>query len=742
MREKKTISFSSDSQLLAELGERLIATPQIALSELVKNAYDADATRVHIWLSDDKRTLFVKDDGHGMDEEDFRSAWMRIAASHKILEEVSPKYKRPLTGSKGVGRFAVRLLGDELLLETSTGGHEGLRAKFPWKAFEAGSGIESKPITYWTGVDDLWNELQNVKKGKGTLLRVSKLRHDWDHDMLTAVSGYVLTLQTPAFLTLGDSAKLGKGDPGFNVYFSPPGFEQPVDDSTAVIFERSAIALNLKLRRKTLTYAYSFRSGRKPVEYSYTLPDENLIGQADADIRFLPMRPGAFAGIKGMDGRTAAKWVRTNSGIRVFDRGFRVPPYGTPNDDWVRLGRDTAARRRDWDSEITTSILPRPGKTPTEGEHPALHLPGNHQVIGYVALRTHNLTDFNDDERQRLLQPSMDRQGFVNNAGFRQLYSIVRGGMEVLAFLDLDEELRRKRGERKRAATELQDRIDAAIAEVAGNQEIPPDVRKSIGRQLRKVQAQAKQTEEARDEAEVAVETLGLLGVVAAFMTHEMTTMVREVNRMKTALVKVDLDLLPEVQRDRFTNARHTMDSAFAALERHIEYVRRFASNVRTSPDTRYKSRVAVRQVTQQFEYFTKPRHIEVEDDVPASVLAPSIPISVYGGLILNLYTNSLKAVLAKKANTERRIRIEASSEGANHYVRVSDTGIGVAPALQPRIFDPLFTTTAEEGPLGPGMGLGLYIVRRVVRSLKGQAKLVQPPDGFATSIELRLPNA
>ncbi len=102
MKQKKTISFTSDSQLLAELGERLIATPQTALGELVKNAYDADATRVNIWLSDKGRMLNIKDDGNGMSEKEFRTAWMRIASSHKLAEETSRLYKRPLTGSKGV----------------------------------------------------------------------------------------------------------------------------------------------------------------------------------------------------------------------------------------------------------------------------------------------------------------------------------------------------------------------------------------------------------------------------------------------------------------------------------------------------------------------------------------------------------------------------------------------------------------------------------------------------------------
>jgi len=78
-------SFSSDSQLLSELGERLIASRQVALTELIKNAYDADATRCNIWLEDneevlsgfdvedDEEVLIVDDDGHGMTESEFRN---------------------------------------------------------------------------------------------------------------------------------------------------------------------------------------------------------------------------------------------------------------------------------------------------------------------------------------------------------------------------------------------------------------------------------------------------------------------------------------------------------------------------------------------------------------------------------------------------------------------------------------------------------------------------------------------
>jgi signal transduction histidine kinase len=466
-----------------------------------------------------------------------------------------------------------------------------------------------------------------------------------------------------------------------------------------------------------------------------------LIGQLSADIRFLPYRAGIFAKLRHFDGRKAASWVRNNSGIRVYDRGFRIPPYGMPNDDWIRLARDVAARRRDWDSYIAKALVPMPEKSPPASEHPALHLPGNHQVIGVVSLKTPNPSRLPKDLHPLLLQPSMDRQGFIQNDGYRQLYNVVRGGLEIMAVLDLDEELRRKKEDRKKAAVQLADQIDTAIEDVENSQELPGTVQESVIRQLRRVQRQAQRTEEAADEAEVAVETLGLLGVISAFMTHEMTTMIRSVSKMKTALNRVSATKLRQADRESFSNALTATEKAFDALVRHRDYVQTFASNVSSTPSSRYKARAAIGQVIEQFEYFTAPRGVEVKQAVAAKALAPPMPMSVYSGLILNLYTNALKAVLAKRAGTDKRILIEADNNGGTHIVRISDTGRGIPEALQPRVFDPLFSASDEDGPLGPGMGLGLYIVKRVVRSYKGKARLVAPPDGYATTFELRFKN-
>ena len=144
-----SLNFTVDSALLRELGERLVGKPHIALAELVKNSYDADATKVIIRLLPDR--IEILDNGHGMAKPEFRNFWMRIGTTHKITERVSRNFKRPLTGSKGVGRLAVQFLASELEIRTVSENTEDTEflGNVDWeKASQAGELTKAKAELY------------------------------------------------------------------------------------------------------------------------------------------------------------------------------------------------------------------------------------------------------------------------------------------------------------------------------------------------------------------------------------------------------------------------------------------------------------------------------------------------------------------------------------------------------------------------------------------------------------------
>ena len=117
------IRFSVDAGVIDRLGSELVARQETAVSELVKNAYDADATKVNIKFENSDEiggTLYIEDNGTGMNREQLINGFMRISSSSKIHNPFSEVYKRKRAGQKGIGRFAVQRLGEKLTITTQT----------------------------------------------------------------------------------------------------------------------------------------------------------------------------------------------------------------------------------------------------------------------------------------------------------------------------------------------------------------------------------------------------------------------------------------------------------------------------------------------------------------------------------------------------------------------------------------------------------------------------------------------
>ena len=104
--------------MLQLLGDELIGSARLAVFELVKNAYDADANEVVVRLdldSDQEPAITVTDDGEGMTLDVLRSVWLVPGDDHRqrqrLADRRTPRHRRLPLGEKGLGRFAVHKLG-------------------------------------------------------------------------------------------------------------------------------------------------------------------------------------------------------------------------------------------------------------------------------------------------------------------------------------------------------------------------------------------------------------------------------------------------------------------------------------------------------------------------------------------------------------------------------------------------------------------------------------------------------
>ena len=195
------IRFAVDSALLRELGERLVGQPHVALAELIKNSYDADATAVQIRIH--PNSMEISDNGQGMNLSEFRRFWMRIGSPHKGLQGTSRRLERPLTGQKGIGRLAAQFLGTDLEVVTASDrGGPQLTATVDWaKAVRAGDLTEAeadyKQSRRATSFPD--------DKKHGTRLIIRKLHHRWSDDDFKGLAREIWSLQPP----FGESATPG-----------------------------------------------------------------------------------------------------------------------------------------------------------------------------------------------------------------------------------------------------------------------------------------------------------------------------------------------------------------------------------------------------------------------------------------------------------------------------------------------------------------------------------------------------
>ena len=129
--EPERLSIRPYARLLTMLGDQLIKNERIALVELIKNAYDADAEHVAVrfenfgddMTSDDNSRIVVQDDGTGMSLETVRTRWMNPASPQKYLakrqgDARTPLRRRVIQGEKGIGRFAILKLGRVITVTT------------------------------------------------------------------------------------------------------------------------------------------------------------------------------------------------------------------------------------------------------------------------------------------------------------------------------------------------------------------------------------------------------------------------------------------------------------------------------------------------------------------------------------------------------------------------------------------------------------------------------------------------
>jgi hypothetical protein len=190
-------SFSITPRIIAHFGEDLIKNESIALLELVKNSYDACASKciIDFHTNNDGKldSLVITDDGFGMNENIIKTVWLVIGTDfkHKKLE---PNYcgRFPL-GEKGIGRLGVHKLGNKITIVSKKSNDNEVILKIDWTKLDSAKTMNDFVVEVST--NDILQYFTDNKTG--TKIIIEGLKTNWDRRQIREVYRNLTSLNSP-----------------------------------------------------------------------------------------------------------------------------------------------------------------------------------------------------------------------------------------------------------------------------------------------------------------------------------------------------------------------------------------------------------------------------------------------------------------------------------------------------------------------------------------------------------------
>ena len=752
----QSTTFTVDAALLRELGDRLIGRSYIALAELVKNAYDADAIDCRIELDADR--IVVWDNGHGMSEQDFHRHWLRIGTTHKTAAPASPRLGRAMTGSKGLGRLSVQFLADEMTLESTSlkDSSRHLYAFVDWTTIQHGSDLDTVAVLWEMRSDTL---VHPDDRPTGTRIVLSKLRSQWNATEIERLGQDVWMLQSP-FRRSHRRSDAGTAQ-DFYVHLDAPGIA-----GARVAFDRFQDALfeNWKARitgaiddgraTATSTVKVEFKEGypegletaksfRETVPLPVAAPGRprstasgsSAVDRARFEILvFKPQRRQP----SGIPVAQMRDYLRNFGNVSVYDAGFRLPYYG-PDQDWLTIAVDQGRRL------VTSPLLP--SRLKVDAPY-LLDLPAPGRIFGIVEIDTNHertaaqrteaaraATDQPEVRPGRCLQIQPGRDRLADNAAFEQLRDLVRFSLDFYA--NRFKLLSLQASERRRAKEPPSRTFSLAIAAIDRNKaEIPRPAFHEIRREVVAATKAAEREERHLDRRAVLLAPLATAGMAALALNHELA-------RETLMLEHVSVRLRAIAASSRLPELRATADDIAAGAHR-VAALRELFDPLLAAEDREATDRLRVRAVARQVVRGLSPLMGRVDfqtRDVPEHLRFPLGSLAEWSAMLQNVLTNAWNAMLDSE---QASIVFEGGRRArGREWLRISDTGVGIGVPLQDS--ETLFEPFQRQLSISPGnrsiaiggQGLGLAIVRMIAQRRGAQAAFVKPPPGFSTTFEI-----
>ncbi len=706
--KNKTALFKADSALLRELGERLVGKPYIALAELIKNSYDADATRCVVRLRKD--TIEVSDNGQGMTEKEFLGYWMTIGTRHKQGSDVSRVFKRRVTGSKGVGRLSAQFLAERLqLTSTAKGAEARLHAFVDWEdAIDKGE-LTSAEAFYRMEPSVPGSYPRNSSNGTTVILH--ELKQTWDEEEIEELGRQIWMLNSPIYL-FGKNKKRNADANDFQIVFKTdlPGVDEAFESQMRRALENYQAIVTGSVERHDGKSVSLVTVDFGEERYSETFECPDLLHEADWEIRIYNLSGRQAGGVSVVDMR---EYFESYGGVTVFDNGFRLPYYGAEN-DWLELEYDHSHRRN------RSKLLPDRLHVPR-----ALNdLPTQGRIFGVVNVNTSKENRVAGAARKSsgdVLKIQVSRDRLVANKAFAALKDAVRQSIDYYATLkrrrtadEIDFARPSERPESK--LRRLRDLVKDAVASHPDDETVA-----MVEAELADVERSFDKTRETDESSRVLLGPLASAGMAALAIEHETRKDMKSVRAQLSKLRRI-------AKKQSLPDMTETVLSLDGWVDK-LEATRNIFLPMMDLEDREKIEPLEVEGVVRTTVRSLKPLlgPVDVDYDFADGLHFPPAAYSEWSAVLQNVLLNAANATLDSE---KPAILVESVLTKKHGHLYVYDNGVGITGDP-----DELFKPFVRRSDISPerkelglgGTGLGLTIVEMIAENRNCTVEFVEP---------------
>lgn len=703
-----------DSTIAELLGVQNFTNKESAILELVKNAYDAQASNVSITFSD--RSIVIVDDGIGMSKSTIHKNWMHVGKSDKgySLSGSEDNDDRVLAGSKGVGRFALARLGASVVVYSATKDE-----------------IPVKWTTNWSEsiLDELTNE-ENLPLG--TRIEISALRDRWTEKSIKNLINYLS-------ITCNDDRMQIKVYPNFgkdvSYIFKNPQIGKNFVTQIALFYDASEMKLYYTIisdefsdLAKNYCRSLDLHCFSSDVSILEELAGNTEIDSSDSELYLMLRELGDFSAELYFSLKTPTKQDierfcynysalpnRYDEGVVLYRNAFSIASFDGGK-DWLALNQ-------------------RSRKSPAAATHPtgAWRVRAN-QLSGKVEI---------DKKANYQLRDLANRQGLEENEYFKLFVIIITVGIATFERYRqaIIRSIDKKNAPKPSPTTPIIDQILSGR-----NKEIhlTSNETKALAQEISAVKAESKSFQDEKESTErkyrYDVRILNVLatsGLKASSIAHELKNDRNSVSVNYQYIVEAlkEYGFWEELCSQEYTE--YSYKNVPRLLSRNKAINQKIVAFMDTMLDEIEKKKFSPRSLSVSGimenikanwvrDYASLLINLNVDESVHFET-SEDIFSAIFDNLILNSWQQN------KASN---RIVINISIHKADGLLKIvyEDSGVGLPPKY---INDPMRILEVHESSRENGHGLGMWIVHNTIRMTGGDVISIDGHNGFHFNFEL-----